>query len=213
MVGCNWTSVLSFAEINFMRTSFSIVLLSMIISCNSSGGEQKEEQSRVASRHSPELNQSLQVLLRDYSRISESLVNWNDKEATAYAATLIKDFDNTNFDELKKDTVVSPVIDSNLGLLRKDLKVIMTSDIAKKRKTFDSFSQNFYDLLGAIQYDEKKIYLLKCPMAFNDTIPAVWLSESEKIRNPYLGLHHPKYGKAMINCGEIKETMDFTSKK
>jgi hypothetical protein len=50
-------------------------------------------------------------------------------------------------------------------------------------------------------------------MAFNDTEPGDWLSETDSIRNPYLGLHHPKYGKAMIDCGQTKSTIDFTKKK
>jgi len=41
----------------------------------------------------------------------------------------------------------------------------------------------------------------------------VWLSETDSVRNPYLGLHHPKYGKAMIECGSTKSTIDFISKK
>ena len=47
-------------------------------------------------------------------------------------------------------------------------------------------------------------------MAFNDTEPGLWLSKTEAIRNPYLGLHHPKYGKAMLVCGEVKDEIQFS---
>jgi hypothetical protein len=50
-------------------------------------------------------------------------------------------------------------------------------------------------------------------MAFNDSIPGDWLSETESIRNPYMGLHHPRYGDAMIECGSTKSTIDFSKKK
>jgi hypothetical protein len=46
-------------------------------------------------------------------------------------------------------------------------------------------------------------------MAFNDTETAQWLSKTEDIRNPYLGLHHPKYKSGMLECGEVKDSIDY----
>jgi hypothetical protein len=47
-------------------------------------------------------------------------------------------------------------------------------------------------------------------MAFNDAEPGVWLSSSDSVRNPYLGLHHPKYKSEMVECGGPKDTLNFT---
>ena len=50
-------------------------------------------------------------------------------------------------------------------------------------------------------------------MAFNDNEEGLWLSKTSKIRNPYLGLHHPKYKGGMISCGETKDTLNFQGKQ
>ena len=44
-------------------------------------------------------------------------------------------------------------------------------------------------------------------MAFDDTVPANWISNSSEIMNPYLGKKHPKYQAGMLNCGEIKDSI------
>jgi hypothetical protein len=46
-------------------------------------------------------------------------------------------------------------------------------------------------------------------MAFNDNEAAIWLSKTPQIRNPYLGLHHPRYKSGMIDCGETKDSLRF----
>jgi hypothetical protein len=50
-------------------------------------------------------------------------------------------------------------------------------------------------------------------MAFDDVQSAKWLSKKEDIRNPYLGLKDPKYGKAMLSCGETIKTINHTGKE
>ena len=44
-----------------------------------------------------------------------------------------------------------------------------------------------------------EVYVQYCPMAFNDK-GASWISSSKEIRNPY-------FGDKMMNCGEVKETI------
>jgi hypothetical protein len=78
-----------------------------------------------------------------------------------------------------------------------------------KRRSFHSLSQNIFDLLRTIRFDAAKVYLQECPMAFNDTEAAIWLSNKTEIRNPYLGLHHPRYQSGMLNCGDVKDSLRF----
>jgi hypothetical protein len=63
-----------------------------------------------------------------------------------------------------------------------------------------------------VRYDESTIYLQECPMAFNDTDPGLWLSKTSDIRNPYLGVQHPKYKSGMLECGETKDSLDFMTR-
>ena len=88
------------------------------------------------------------------------------------------------------------------------------ADLSVKRESLHALTQHLYDFLRAVRYDAKPLYLQKCPMAFNDTGEGVWLTDRGKdsIRNPYLGLHHPRYGKGMLECGENESTIDFQKK-
>lgn len=77
----------------------------------------------------------------------------------------------------------------------------------QKRRAFHTVSQNMYDLLRTVQYDAETVYLQECPMAFNDDETGNWLSNTADIRNPYLGLHHPRYKNGMLECGETKDSI------
>jgi hypothetical protein len=73
-----------------------------------------------------------------------------------------------------------------------------------KRKSFQMISDQLYDLVRTVRYDRSVIYHDYCPMAFNDQ-GANWLSNTRDIRNPYIP-------KKMINCGEVKDSIDFRTK-
>jgi Cu(I)/Ag(I) efflux system membrane fusion protein len=62
-------------------------------------------------------------------------------------------------------------------------------------------SAGLFDLVRTVRYDKEKIYLLHCPMAFNNT-GADWLSNATEIKNPY-------FGKDMLTCGEVRDSVVF----
>jgi hypothetical protein len=71
-------------------------------------------------------------------------------------------------------------------------------------------SEALYNLVRTVKYDRQKLYHQHCPMAFNDEEEAWWISNSNKIENPYLGKKHPKYKGTMIGCGDITDSLDFS---
>jgi hypothetical protein len=183
----------------------------ILVSCNNSKQENKTE-NKTVSKHSNSFNNSVQSVIAGYDELTEAFVNWDSVAVDKRAAELKLKLDSINFFGFVPATITAPV--DTLNLAKKDLQAMMEKkNITDKRHHLDTLTGHLYAFLDKVQYDEKKIYLNKCPMAFNDTIPAHWLSESDRIRNPYLGLHHPTYGKSMIECGETISTIDFTSKK
>lgn len=68
--------------------------------------------------------------------------------------------------------------------------------IDHQREHFEMLSKDMYDLVKAFGAGQT-LYKDFCPM-YNDNKGAFWLSETEKIKNPYLG------GK-MPGCGDLKE--------
>jgi len=74
-----------------------------------------------------------------------------------------------------------------------------TSDIAIQRNHFKHLSAHLTKGVKLFGVDQK-VYEEFCPMADGNK-GAVWLSLSKEIKNPY-------FGKAMIDCGEIKSTIE-----
>mgnify|MGYP002336046089 CR=1 FL=1 len=181
-----------------------------IFSCNNSKEETSEQ---PVSKHSQAFNTSVQSALDSYDRLSEAFVSWDSTTALAYSIELRAKLDNIPLHEFSSQ--VKEKAKSPLDLAKRDLQVMsLNNTLTEKRRGLNSLTINLFEFLEAVQYDEKKIYLQECPMAFNDKESGFWLTDKGKdsIRNPYLGLYHPKYGKAMLSCGENKSAIDYTSK-
>jgi hypothetical protein len=74
-----------------------------------------------------------------------------------------------------------------------------SGDIEKQREEFSRLSSSLYKTIKAYGLADKTAYYEFCPMAFNDK-GAYWLSDEEKIRNPY-------FGDKMLTCGSVEETL------
>jgi Cu(I)/Ag(I) efflux system membrane fusion protein len=73
------------------------------------------------------------------------------------------------------------------------------ADIEAQRKSFSMLSDNLYKSVKAFGLGGREAFYEYCPMAFNNE-GAYWLSDQEKIRNPY-------FGDKMLTCGEVKEKL------
>lgn len=169
-----------------------------------------KDQPVAVSKYSAGFNGSVNEALKNYYAVSEALVNWDSVSLSGKVNALKTSLANIKFDELQKDTLIYQTATSYTEGLNNDLDGLLTQNsITEKRRSFHSFSQNFYDLLRTVQFDAGKVYLQECPMAFNDAEAGIWLSDRSAIRNPYLGLHHPKYKSGMLECGETKDSLNF----
>ena len=77
-------------------------------------------------------------------------------------------------------------------------EISATDDLEQQRKSFILLSENMFLLMKSVKPDGET-YLDHCPMA-NDGKGADWLSQEKPIKNPY-------FGKAMLTCGKVKETI------
>ena len=78
-------------------------------------------------------------------------------------------------------------------------KITAASDLEVQRKHYEDMSNAMITLLKKDGLSNGEVYVQYCPMAFNDK-GASWISSSKEIRNPY-------FGDKMMNCGEVKETI------
>lgn len=196
---------------------FVILCLTLIVclySCNDGEHNTEVQRPLKKSKYSSFFNGEIGNVLNDYYALSEALVKWDSVDAAVKAANLVKTLDNTSFEELKKDTVVFQSLTALIPNIKNDLSTIMIEqDLTVKRQSFNNVTQNLYDLLRAIQYDDAKIYLNECTMPYNNGGSGLWLSSSDTLRNPYLGLYHPKYKKGMLDCGLTRDSVNFISSR
>ncbi len=134
-------------------------------------------------------------LLTSYFALKDALVN---SDATL-AATKAGEFITTaNAIDIKSmSEAEQKAFQALQEKLVSDAKSISsTKDIVKQRDHFELFSEHFYTLAKAVKLSSAPVYQAFCPMK-----KASWLSSEKSIKNPY-------YGKQMLTCGNIKETLN-----
>lgn len=165
----------------------------------------------AVSAHSSEFNASVKNSIDAYYQLSEAFVNWDEESVKKHSLVLANLLDSLKIDELKSDTtgIYETALDP-LGNAKAEASTILVSeDWEARRRSFQNLSENLRLLMIVVKYDQEKLYWQECPMAFNDTETAHWLSPSTEVRNPYLGLKHPKYKGTMLACGAPKDTINF----
>ena len=164
-------------------------------------------------RHSEAFSKAVNDVLQGYFSVKNSLVEWDTAAASTAATAFASAMGNIPFNELQADSTITETAKSFAESIAAEATAISgEADIEGKRRSFYTLSENLYNLLRTVQYDQQVIYHAKCPMAFNDTEEAFWLSNTREIVNPYLGKKHPKYHSGMLACGSIEDSLDYRAK-
>lgn len=167
--------------------------------------------SLAVSKHSPVFNESVQSVLDAYYNLSESFVNWDTVAVSRYGNDLKTALDSLKVDELKIDTtgIYESVLDPVANAKNETNIIITDPSIDNKRTSFNRLSENLRLIFIIVKYDQAKLYWQECPMAFGEGKSGNWLSNTDAVRNPYLGTKDPKYGNSMLECGGPKDTINF----
>ncbi|MBS4066288.1 MAG: DUF3347 domain-containing protein [Chitinophagaceae bacterium] len=163
--------------------------------------EEKKEGS--GNQYSEAFTTSFNNVLNAYYNLKDAFVK-SDTVAVNAAGTQLKALlDSLKLDEVQqKDTVAFSSISGRPGDAAAEITgMIAEKDLEKKRESFEMISGVFYDLLRSVRPGGVTAYYQYCPMAFNDK-GAYWLSSADSIQNPY-------FGKKMLTCGEVKETLKY----
>jgi hypothetical protein len=179
-----------------------------------SGGSRHSEPDPVplaVSKHSEAFNKSVQIMLDAYYNMSEAFVNWDTTKVNKHANELKTALNDLKIEELKVDTtgIYESALDPLANAKSAIDAILSDTSIANKRTSFNSLSENIRLLFIIVKYDANKVYWQECPMAFGEDRPGNWLSKTDEVRNPYLGLHDPQYKDKMLNCGGPKDTINF----
>jgi len=170
----------------------------------------------AVSKHSNSFNESVNKAMNSYYALTEAFVNWDTAKINTSLADFKISIDSLRIQEMQKDSAIYPTVQSQWESIRAEIAG-MQADTAlyEKREALNMLSQQMYDLLRIVKFDGAKVYYHECPMALNNyESSAFWLStdgEHKKRRNPYLGLHDPKYGRSMLTCGATRDSINFAA--
>jgi hypothetical protein len=175
--------------------------------------EEKRQGPLTVSKNSDAFNNSFGRLLNDYYSLRDALVDWDTVKVNESAKLVEQHADGLALNELKADSSIILTAQNYASSISGEAKgLIGETAIEQKRKAFDMLTSEMYDLVRIVKYDREILYHIKCPMAFNDSVEAWWLSNSSKIINPYLGKKHPTYKNKMLGCGEVVDSLNFARK-
>ncbi|MHA4811993.1 DUF3347 domain-containing protein [Flavitalea flava] len=184
-----------------------------LLSDKDPGIAQKKDQPLHISKNSGAFNNAFTGLLSHYYALKDALVEWDTVKADQAAYALALKADSLPLKELKGDSTIVLTAQSLAASVGSEAKGLMgENDIEAKRRAFNMLTDELYNLIRTVRYDGEIIYHVKCPMAFKDSEEGYWLSDKNKVVNPYLGKKHPTYKDKMLGCGEVSDSLDFVGK-
>lgn len=177
------------------------------VSCHS--GEQSQEKNendstvvKLQTNISDTLAAKMDHLLNNYYHLKDAFVQTDSVAADAAAKNLNQSVEVISLSELKQDATKYDPAHASLESLKGEIAGLLGEKTMEgKRMEFQMISDITYDLIKTVGLKKETVYHTYCPMALDDK-GAYWLSDSKTIRNPY-------FGNKMINCGEVKETLQF----
>ncbi len=171
-------------------------------------------QTLAQSKNSDAFNIPFNNALQAYYKLHDALVQWDTAKASENAKLLQASLAKVPYDSLKADSNLILTAKSFSESIHADcMGIVGDSSIVEKRKSFYELSENLYTLVQTVKYDQQKLYHMVCPMAFGDDKEGKWISNTDSVINPYLGLKHPKYHATMVNCGSAADSLDYTLKQ
>jgi len=184
-----------------------------LLSKKESKPEEKANEPLMISKNSDAFNMSFAEFMSHYYALKDAFVDWDTSQVNAQAKSLQRAIDSLPLKELKADSSVVLTADSYVSSIHNELTGLLgENSIEGKRHSFNMLTSEIYDLVRVVKYDHERLYHIKCPMAFSDSLEGYWLSNTNQIVNPYLGRKHPKYKDKMLGCGEITDSLDFSKK-
>ncbi len=161
-------------------------------------------------QHSKGIDDQINQIVVAYLAMKDAFVETDTALVKKNARLFIESLGSMDTLALKKDTVVVYEIlqQAILDMKSNATSILQKTDITEMRKDFSNLTEMMYPaFFTAVHYEGSTLYLQNCPMAFYDSIAANWISNSNEVINPYLGKKHPRYQSAMLNCGEVKDSI------
>lgn len=176
------------------------------------GGFEGEKAKKLEIKSStPLFDEGIAAMMTSYFTMQGAFVNADTTGAKAACTAMIKVIDSLKTDELKSDSsgLINTVSQFLSDVKSNASSLLQQTQIKEMRQDFHQVNQQLYALLKTINYKGSTLYWENCPMAFDGDKEAYWLDmkSGDNKMNPYLGKNDPKFGSAMLHCGEEKDSV------
>ena len=148
---------------------------------------------------SVKFQKQLKMVFNNYIKLKDALVKDDADDVIIEAKNTLSSLTKVDMKLLKDEKahtdwmVLNKEIESSVSSISEE------TNIKAQRSHFKRLSMHLISTIETFGIDEK-VYSQYCPMADNNN-GAYWLSEQEKVINPY-------FGEAMLTCGEVKQVIE-----
>ncbi|WP_167596738.1 efflux RND transporter periplasmic adaptor subunit [Leeuwenhoekiella sp. ZYFB001] len=137
---------------------------------------------------------NLNAVLPSYFALKDAFVASDEQEVQKASETFREDIE-----ALKVDGSSTEVQSLLATVFEQAAKISNSSALAEQREYFISLNVHLTPLVQNSTAIKPYLFVQRCPMA-NNSQGAIWLSNSDEIKNPY-------YGEAMLTCGSTMDTL------
>lgn len=193
-----------------MKSLFSLFLIVILASCQSRNEplapeKQPQQKLLVQIENTEAFNQSFKNLIQAYLVLKDSLIAERDSGIAQSARLMIKAADSLKLDELKADTSLQFTARTySEGIASELVGLLGEPHLIAKRRSFQMVSDQLYDLILTVQFNQILLLHAYCKNAFDDQ-GAYWICLPDALQNPYLS-------KSASNCSEIRDTIQMRVK-
>ena len=158
------------------------------------GHEMKEMKTEIKPKLDVDVQASLSKMLNNYYGVKNALIADDGKTANSQAGEFVKMLASVPMAKMNAEQ--HRILMDLFEKVKLDAQNISeTKDVKNQRERFNDLSNNFFTMLKGLNANEQPVYQQYCPMA-----KGYWLSDNSAVKNPY-------YGKAMLTCGKVTETL------
>ena len=158
------------------------------------GHEMKEMKTEIKPKLNVDVQASLSKMLTNYYGVKNALIADDGKTANSQAGEFVKMLASVPMAKMNAEQ--HRILMDLFEKVKLDAQNISeTKDVKNQRERFNDLSNNFFTMLKGLNANEQPVYQQYCPMA-----KGYWLSDNSAVKNPY-------YGKAMLTCGKVTETL------
>ena len=171
------------------------LLLFLAIGCNSPSPKENATPP-LSTLSSPQIEPGRPItdIINHYLYVKTALADDENEKAKNKGKDLLKALENLDMSLFSAEK--SPSITKIIGQTKKHAQAIAQSEIVSQREAFAQLSNNLLQLI-ALTGSDRALYKQYCPM-YNNNRGGTWLSDSERIINPY-------FGAQMLQCGIVEE--------